>query len=509
MRQERRDSNMGRSPCRSSFKDGGSVPNIEIIINVPEEHNNEKRQESRRASKKHEEPVDDYYASFPKEFHDTRHMEIKNKKETRPEHHEEKKHERKKDTGLGYNEAMRPSDYVREKSAKGNNRAQSDNPQFTGRREKRGSFDELNGITKKLNTPANQISLGKANSQNFKKGGQVDIDYGPNIKFREDQEIEKLERAAARSHDNDHYHPESTARTYRRGGQVEAYDCDGREKHSWGDFVNGFKSIGHGIKHAAEGVGHGIENIGSKALHGVEDVGKTIGKGVVNVGKSALHGVEDAGIQTYHGLKDAGEATYGGLKKAAPYLAQAGQVAIPIIGEAAGSLLGPAGAMLGSVLGNVGSSAIGMYAPPIGGKPKQKPMPTYDDGYTPQAEDAMATQSFRRGGQVARPTDLEDRGPQCKASFGGMMGNTKLQKAAPLTKKMASLPSALPEDEKNALKNGGINIKHPGKLHNRLGIPKGEKIPMKMIKQAEQSRSKSLRKEAQFADNFRQRPQGR
>ena len=461
MREENRD--IERSYCRtgmdmgrSHFRSGGMVhnrmPTIEISIStrVPDEKHHVReaeKHEQRRVEHKRERHVDDYYASFPKEHHETRQMSVKNHKES---HHEEKSHTRKspdkkRETGLGYNEAMRPSDYAKEHSASGNNRAQSDDRQFTGRKEKHGSLDEINGITKKLNTPANSISLGKANSQNYREGGEIDISYGPDVKFREDAEIRKLEQAAARFQKDDHNHPQTRAKTYRRGGKV---DDDGREHHSWGDFVHGFKSIGSGIKHAAQGVGHGIEHIGSKALHGVESAGKDV----------------------YGGLKEAGEQTYSGLKKAAPYLAQAGEVALPIIGESAGSLLGPVGAMAGSALGNVGSSVISQYAPAIGGRQKQQVIP--QDDYSPQSEEP--NQTYRRGGSVdCARTTLEDETPH-----GHRKGSM-------------------------------INIKHPGRLHDRLGIPKGEKIPMRLIKQAEHSKSKSLRKEAQFADNFRNRPQGR
>lgn len=51
----------------------------------------------------------------------------------------------------------------------------------------------------------------------------------------------------------------------------------------------------------------------------------------------------------------------------------------------------------------------------------------------------------------------------------------------------------------------GIHIKpqNKGKLHRRLGVPQGEKIPVSKIKAAENSSSPSLRSEAQFVDNAR------
>jgi hypothetical protein len=48
-----------------------------------------------------------------------------------------------------------------------------------------------------------------------------------------------------------------------------------------------------------------------------------------------------------------------------------------------------------------------------------------------------------------------------------------------------------------------IRIKpaNKGKLHRRLGVPQGEKIPAGKLAEALQSKSDSLRKEAQFAKN--------
>ena len=46
-----------------------------------------------------------------------------------------------------------------------------------------------------------------------------------------------------------------------------------------------------------------------------------------------------------------------------------------------------------------------------------------------------------------------------------------------------------------------IKAKNKGKLHEKLGVPKGEKIPKAKIKAAENSPSPALRQEAQFADN--------
>jgi len=48
-----------------------------------------------------------------------------------------------------------------------------------------------------------------------------------------------------------------------------------------------------------------------------------------------------------------------------------------------------------------------------------------------------------------------------------------------------------------------IDIKHPGKLHDRLGIPEGTKIPLEKLHEAANSKEASLRKEAQFALNAR------
>lgn len=46
-----------------------------------------------------------------------------------------------------------------------------------------------------------------------------------------------------------------------------------------------------------------------------------------------------------------------------------------------------------------------------------------------------------------------------------------------------------------------INPKNKGKLHRALGVPEGEKIPAKKLKQATNSKSPALRKEANFAEN--------
>lgn len=48
-----------------------------------------------------------------------------------------------------------------------------------------------------------------------------------------------------------------------------------------------------------------------------------------------------------------------------------------------------------------------------------------------------------------------------------------------------------------------INIKRPGLLHTKLGIPQGHKIPMAKLQAAKHSSSPSLRKEANFAINAR------
>lgn len=42
--------------------------------------------------------------------------------------------------------------------------------------------------------------------------------------------------------------------------------------------------------------------------------------------------------------------------------------------------------------------------------------------------------------------------------------------------------------------------KNPGKLHRRLGVPEGEKIPTKKLEKAEHSKDPSLRKEAALAE---------
>lgn len=52
-------------------------------------------------------------------------------------------------------------------------------------------------------------------------------------------------------------------------------------------------------------------------------------------------------------------------------------------------------------------------------------------------------------------------------------------------------------------RRGGIHIKakNKGKLHAKLGVAKGKKIPKAKIERAENSSSPALRKEATFAEN--------
>ncbi len=46
-------------------------------------------------------------------------------------------------------------------------------------------------------------------------------------------------------------------------------------------------------------------------------------------------------------------------------------------------------------------------------------------------------------------------------------------------------------------------IKHKGALHEKLHVPKGEKIPEKKIIKAEHSKSPKLRKEAVLAETLK------
>jgi hypothetical protein len=50
-----------------------------------------------------------------------------------------------------------------------------------------------------------------------------------------------------------------------------------------------------------------------------------------------------------------------------------------------------------------------------------------------------------------------------------------------------------------------LNPAHKGRLHAALGIPLSRKLTLAQIKKAEHSRSPTVRKEAQFADNFRRK----
>lgn len=46
-----------------------------------------------------------------------------------------------------------------------------------------------------------------------------------------------------------------------------------------------------------------------------------------------------------------------------------------------------------------------------------------------------------------------------------------------------------------------INPANKGKLHRKLGVPEGEPIPAKKLRQATNSKSPELRREANFAEN--------
>lgn len=50
-----------------------------------------------------------------------------------------------------------------------------------------------------------------------------------------------------------------------------------------------------------------------------------------------------------------------------------------------------------------------------------------------------------------------------------------------------------------------IKPSHRGRLHKALGVPLSRKLTIAQIKKAEHSRSPVVRKEAQFADNFRKK----
>jgi hypothetical protein len=48
-----------------------------------------------------------------------------------------------------------------------------------------------------------------------------------------------------------------------------------------------------------------------------------------------------------------------------------------------------------------------------------------------------------------------------------------------------------------------IKPSHVGRLHQNLGIPQGQKIPLSKLMQAKKSSSPAIRKQATFAVNFR------
>lgn len=45
-------------------------------------------------------------------------------------------------------------------------------------------------------------------------------------------------------------------------------------------------------------------------------------------------------------------------------------------------------------------------------------------------------------------------------------------------------------------------IKHPGALHEELGVPEGKKIPKSKIKKAEHSKNPTLKKRANLAETL-------
>jgi hypothetical protein len=55
-------------------------------------------------------------------------------------------------------------------------------------------------------------------------------------------------------------------------------------------------------------------------------------------------------------------------------------------------------------------------------------------------------------------------------------------------------------EKKNWIKGA---IKHPGALHKELGVKKGEKIPEKKLKKAENSKNPKLKKRAQLAETLK------
>ena len=58
----------------------------------------------------------------------------------------------------------------------------------------------------------------------------------------------------------------------------------------------------------------------------------------------------------------------------------------------------------------------------------------------------------------------------------------------------------MPPKKKNWIQSA---IKHPGALHQELGIPKGQKIPVKVLKLAAESDDPQLRRRARLALTLR------
>lgn len=184
------------------FKKGGSVPHIEIMINMRHEN-----PEIHERKDHHEKKIDSHYASFPKGMHHERHKARR--------HHDESENPTKGDS---YDEAMSSKDYSKEKAGIENNRAQSDDKLFGGKKEERGSLAETNGYRPKLNTPAEKLSLGKSDAVNYRKGGKVH--YDSKFHCMETEEIRKLERASNRFENKDHDHPQTKAHPYKEGSTI-------------------------------------------------------------------------------------------------------------------------------------------------------------------------------------------------------------------------------------------------------------------------------------------------
>lgn len=81
-------------------------------------------------------------------------------------------------------------------------------------------------------------------------------------------------------------------------------------------------------------------------------------------------------------------------------------------------------------------------------------------------------------------------------------GMNEKQMRAIAKSNMSKAKSDNDNDDQMPLKNPLIKPSRKGLLHKKLGVPQGKKIPKGKLNRALHSKSKMLRKEANFAKNF-------